>query len=234
MYRCFMTHPRLRNQSAEFRLALPILFGGILVLILSLAVTRCALAGNSGGTDVVRVEEDWELDVSYPNTNDSAPQLMFLISPTSDTNSYYAIFTLNKRDGAVGGLELTIWNGNTLLARTTSSNTASLATDGEKIQWTTRLTIDKNNNLTAEVFNTNGSTKAWGNFDLSVSTGTNLSNLNGYDITGTLSANNSQVDFGNTRVSKLMLQQIRTYTGSGNNSKVTSQLGSAKTVYQYP
>jgi hypothetical protein len=84
------------------------------------------------------------------------------------------------------------------------------------------------------VASSHGGSTEWGNFDLTTSASTTLSDLNSYDITGTVSSNNSGIDFGNTRVSQIVLQAIRTYTGSGNNTKSTSQLGTAKTVYQYP
>jgi hypothetical protein len=185
---------------------------------------------------VVKVEEDWELDVGTPNTNDSAPQLTFLISPTGDTNSYYAVFTVNQRLTLddVGGLQLQIWNGESLLSSTTFAGTSSLSTSGEKIQWTTRMSLSSNGTLTVEAASSHGGSSEWGNFDLTTSASTNLSNLNGYDITGTVSGNNSGIDFGNTRVSQIVLQAIRTFTGTGNNTKSTSQLGSAKTIYSYP
>lgn len=224
-----------RHQRAG-RLALTLL--ATIGLLLAPSILLAGGNGNNGGgsNSVNKVEEDWELDVGTPNTDDSAPQLSFLISPTGDTSSYYAVFTVNQRLTLddVGGLQLQIWNGETLLSSTTFSGTSSLATSGEKIQWTTSMSLSNSGTLTVEVTSTHGGSNAWGNFDLTTSASTNLSDLNGYDITGTLSSNNSGIDFGNTRVSKIVLQAIRTYTGTGNNTKSTSQLGTAKTVYQYP
>jgi hypothetical protein len=209
-------------------------------LLLAPAVSLAGGNGNGGGgsNTIWKVEEDWEADIGTPNTNLGSPQLTFLISTTtpSDGNptGYYAVLTMNQRDGAVGGLELTLYNGSSQLTRTTFSNTSKLSSSGEKIQWTTRMTLS-NNTLTVEAFNTHGSTNAWGNFDITASaTVSGLSDLNSYDITGNTSGNNSGVDFGNARVSKLVVQAIRTYTGTGNNTKTTSQLGAAKTIYSYP
>src|SRR5262249_11155017 len=145
-------------------------------------------------------------------------------------------FTVNQRLtlDSVGGLQLQIWNGETLLSSSTFAGTSSLATAGEKIQWTTSMSLSNSGTLTVEVASSHGGSNAWGNFDLTTSASTPLSDLNGYDITGTVSGNNSGVDFGNTRVSKIVLQAIRTYTGTGNNTKSTSQLGTAKTIYSYP
>jgi hypothetical protein len=69
-------------------------------LFVSLGVTPC-MAGQR--TDITKVDEYWELDLNTPNSANSAPQLTFLISPTGTTNSVYAVFVVNQRDGEVGG-----------------------------------------------------------------------------------------------------------------------------------
>ena len=228
----------LNLKSSTLRWQAGVVLAVIAGLLLVPAIARAGGNGNGGGgsTDVVKVEEDWELDVGTPNTDDSAPQLTFLISPTGDVSSYYAVFTVNQRLtlDSVGGLQLQIWNGESLLSSTTFAGTSSLNNSGEKIQWTTRMSLSSGGTLTVEVASSHGGSNEWGNFDLTTSASTNLSNLNGYDISGTVSGNNSGIDFGNTRVSQIVLQAIRTFTGTGNNTKSTSQLGAAKTIYSYP
>jgi len=197
-------------------------------LFVSLGVTPC-MAGQ--GTDITKVDEYWELDLNTPNSANSAPQLTFLISPTGTTNSVYAVFVVNQRDGEVGGLQLQLWNGTTRLATTTFSDTSSLASAGEKVQWITEMTV---NNGTLTVAIKNLSSDTWGNYGtnqtaLSASTATSLSNFNSYDLN--VSAANSGVDFGDTRVGKLILKKVVTVTG---NQKSTDQLSSEKVIFQYP
>jgi hypothetical protein len=197
-------------------------------LFVSLSVTPC-VAGQ--GTDITKVDEYWELDLNTPNSANSAPQLTFLISPTGTTDSVYGIFVVNQRDGAVGGLQLQLWNGATRLATSTFSDVSSLATTGEKIQWITEMTV---NNGTLTIAIKNLSSNTWGNYGtnqtvLTASTATSLSNFNAYDLN--VSAANSGVDFGNTRVGKLILKKVVTVTG---NQKSTDQLSSAKVIFQYP
>ena len=64
---------------------------------------------------------------------------------------------------------------------------------------------------------------------MTASTATGLSNFNTYNLN--VSAANSGVDFGNTRVGKLILKKVVTTTG---NQKSTDQLGSERVIYQYP
>jgi hypothetical protein len=194
----------------------------------SLGTSQC-VAGQ--GTDINKVDEYWELDLNTPNPANSAPQLTFLISPTGTTNSLYAVFVVNQRDGQVGGLQLQLWNGTTRLATSTFSNGSSLASAGEKVQWITEMTV---NNGTLTVAIKNLSSDTWGNYGtnqtaITASTTTSLSNLNSYDLN--VSAANSGVDFGNTRVGKLSLKKVVTVTG---NQKATDQLGSEKVIFQYP
>jgi hypothetical protein len=197
-------------------------------MFMSLSVTPC-MAGQ--GTDITKVDEYWELDLNTPNSANSAPQLTFLISPTGTTNSVYAVFVVNQRDGEVGGLQLQLWNGTTRLATTTFSDTSSLASAGEKVQWITEMTV---NNGTLTVAIKNLSSDTWGNYGtnqtaLTASTATSLSNFNSYDLN--VSAANSGVDFGDTRVGKLVLKKVVTVTG---NQKSTDQLSSEKVIFQYP
>ena len=84
---------------------------------------------------------------------------------------------------------------------------------GERVNWTTRLSISKGV-LTAEVFDLSSTT--WGNSSgkttiASISAPTSLHDLNSYDPNVT--CQNSGVEFGNMRVQKLMLRKTRVFTG---------------------
>ncbi len=84
--------------SSGLGLAIAFLMYGMVALLFATQ----AIAGQ--GTDITKVGEYWELDLNAPNTFDSAPQLTFLISPVGTADSLYAVFVVNQRDGAVGGL----------------------------------------------------------------------------------------------------------------------------------
>ena len=203
--------------------------GLLAISLVGLATPGQVLAGS--GTDFVKVQEQWEVDLNTPSDARSAPQLTFLISPTGNTSGLYAVFVVNQRDGSAGGLELQLWNGETKIASQTHTSAASLATAGEKIQWTTVMTVSGNpSTLTVSVSGSSPST--WGNFDLSVSTATSMVNLNSYDLN--ISAENSGIDFGNTRVGKLIMKKVIKSTKLNGNSGDTTALGSDRVIYQYP
>lgn len=176
--------------------------------------------GSSGfAQSITMIEEDWELDLLTPNSMKSSPQLVCALSPYANCQSYYATFDINKRstDGAGGGLQVQLWYGQQLLGFGNFSLTDSLDSVGDRIRWTERLSLSNKGVLTFEIVN--GSSQTWpkfpGNGELSVSTNTNLIDLNAYDPNVT--AAYSGVDFGNSRVDKLILRKVRTYT-SGKKS----------------
>jgi hypothetical protein len=180
---------------------------------------------------ITAVEEDWLLEVDAPNPAASSPQVNCLISPAAGPQGVHAVFLLNERTAGTsvgGGLQLQLWNGPTLLGvGSFPASTASLGTSGERITWTTRMSV-ANGVLTIQV--QSGKSNTWGNFgggsQLLVSTPTSLVNLNSYDPN--LTTANSGVDFGNRRVDKLVLRKIRLYSG---NKKLVEQ-ADERVVYQ--
>jgi hypothetical protein len=149
--------------SARFLIAILAVAG-----FLFLAGARPCYAGNGngGGTSITQVEEDWELDLNTPNSADGAPQLTCLMSTSGSTSGIYSVFQINQRtepDGNIGGLQLQLWNGGSLLAVGNFANTSALATAGEKIQWTHRLSVANNGTLTDEIVGLSSSTwsKRW-------------------------------------------------------------------------
>jgi len=197
------------------------------------AMSQAAAGGGVKSTDITQIDENWEAQIGTPNSSLGSPQMTFLISPTGDTSGYYAVFTVNQRDGAVGGLQLTLYNGDTAVsgASQTYSNTSKLATTSEKISWTTSMSYSSGT-LTVSVGNLNSTT--WGNDNkaiLTVSTSASLDYLNSYDLTGGVSAANSGVDYGNQRVSKLTIKSITPYTGNKKTPGADSLGGATKQVY---
>lgn len=198
------------------------------VTLLSLPSSRCIA---TDGLDVIKVDETWEVTLNTPSANDGAPQLTFLISPTASSSGLYGILAFNQRDGAVGGLQLQLWQGETLLTESTFANTSTLSTNGEIIRWTTEIEV-KDGAFSVSIKNLTSTT--WGNFDtdevaLTASTPTTISSLNAYDPN--VSIANTGIDFGSTRVAKLSLKQVKTVT---EDNKATEHLSSEQVLYQYP
>lgn len=233
----FVTLTRSATFQAGLRYALP--FSLVTAaLLMAPAVSHGAAGGSGGGgsiksTDVMQVDEQWEVQIGTPNSSTGSPQMTFLISPTGDTSGYYAILNVNERDGAVGGMQLQLWNGNSVVS-TATYNTSTLATTSEKISWTTSMSISSG---TLQIDVVGLSSTTWGNTNnntaaLTVSANsTGLSNLNNYDLTGALSGNNSGVDYGGNRVSKITIKSITPYLGSKKTPGADSLGGATKQVY---
>jgi hypothetical protein len=160
---------------------------------------------------VVQVEEDWELVVHNPDSGNVAPQVTCTISPNLHLNGLYSTFELNHKTVpafAGGGLHLQTWVGEHNLTRKSHSNSDALASSGETVSWTSRMSVQSNAMTFAIV---NGSSTTWGTFGtgttLTSSYGTSLTNLNSYS--SQLSVQNSGVGFAANRVSSLVLKRVR-------------------------
>ena len=181
-----------------------------------LAVVSLAILSPSQirAENVTSIEEDWQLDIDTPSSVRNSPQINCLTSTGAGIESQHALFLVNEPGSEGGNLRLQLWNGDQLLATTDVPNTSAfLNTVGERINWTTRLSVSKGV-LTAEVFNLSSDT--WGNSSgknsiASVSAPTSLSDLSSYNPNVTCQS--SGVEFGNLRVQKLMLRKTRIYTG---------------------
>ena len=180
------------------------------------AVLWCAAAAAQAPTDVVRVEQDWELVVATPDVATNGPQITCVLSPVGNVESVHAALQLNHRTllrYAPGGRQLQFWEGGVPLSEHTCSNQAVLGAPGETITWTFAMEV-QNNVLTAEVIN--GTSVTWGAFGVGfchLSTPTALANLNGYS--SDVSVRNSGAGFADNRVQSLVLKRVRYRTADG-------------------
>jgi|CXWL01.1.fsa_nt_gi hypothetical protein len=163
---------------------------------------------------VVRVEEDWELDVNEPNGDTTAPQFHTVMSPMPDLESYHAQTLWNYRetpDFVPGGVQLHSYDGETLI-RKRSIESGTLSTTAETITWTQSLETD-GTTLTFSI--SDGISTTWGSFgrDMNISSTANLAQLNEYDPE--TSVTNSCVTFGANRVQSLSIKRVRYYGATG-------------------
>jgi hypothetical protein len=197
-------------------------------LLVVLSVLGCAsLASAQTLPTIVRVEQDWELVVGTPDPDNDAPQIVCVISPLGDVNSWYAAFELNQRSQpcfSPGGLQLQIWEGELPLSEVNSEGEALLANSAEVVRWTQSMEL-VDGALVFEI--TQGTSSTWGSFggggSLRLSINTTLENLNAYDPA--VSVQNSGVGYATNRVHSLVLKKTRLFTSTGeqledNNKKV--------------
>ncbi len=166
---------------------------------------------------VVRVEEDWRLDVGEPDPNVTAPQITTAISPRSDLSGVHAIFNVNYQaleQFAPGGMQLQVWNGDTPVSYYRLRPDDEFDNVSERVTWTQVMSLD-NGGLTFRI--ENGQSTTWGTFGgthlLTESVSTSLTNLNLYDPL--TSVDSSGVTFAANRVDALVLERIRIYTSDG-------------------
>jgi hypothetical protein len=167
-------------------------------------------------SNVVQIEEYWELQIAQPEEDLSAPQATMVMSPVADLSDVHFLFVLNHVNAPgfeSGGMQAQYWDGDNLVSEAVASETGTLANTGETIRWVQRMTVD-DGMLTFEVIN--GESGTWGQFggaDLSFSVPTSLNKLNGY-TTG-VSIGESQVSYAENRVTSLVLTKLRWTKANG-------------------
>jgi hypothetical protein len=165
---------------------------------------------------VVSVEEHWELQVSEPDTERSAPQTTMVMSPKGNVDGVHFLFTLNHStvpDYAPGGMQVQLWQGGELVEERTASNGAALDHSNETIRWVQRISLEEGT-LTFQV--RDGESETWGTFggdDLSLDVSTSLAALNAYRPSVSLSE--SQVGYAENRVVSLTLTKLVWVTEDG-------------------
>lgn len=166
---------------------------------------------------IVRVEEDWELQVATPDPSNDAPQVSVVFAPTADVDWAYAEFDINHHshpDFIPGGLQLQVWSGGRPIVVNNDPDGGVISQPQEKICWTQSMTLD-DGVLTFAIIG--GTSATWGNFGtdgkLSIRTAAPLSDLNGYDTA--VSLRNSGIGFAANRVQSMKIVAVRRYTSDG-------------------
>lgn len=166
--------------------------------------------------NVVRVEEDWHLQVNEPELVNNSPQVTCTMSPVGDVDHEYITFEMNHQSQPgydVGGLHLHAWNGDFLLTSAHTQETVTLNTEHEALTWTQAMSLS-DGCLTYSVIH--GVSSTWGAFggaELSVAMASSLENLDTYDYE--ISVSGTGVGYGANRVASLVLKKVRYFTAGG-------------------
>ena len=167
---------------------------------------------------IVRIEEDWVLQISNPDAGNDAPQITNVISPTPLLGDLHAILELNHStlpDFQSGGLQLQLWKDEDQLNWKTHGSSLKLQTINEIITYTMVMEV-ANGNVTFSIVNGNSTT--WGQFGqpqnlLATSASGTVQNLDGYDPQ--TSVTESEIGYAANRVTKFALSTIRYYDANG-------------------
>jgi hypothetical protein len=189
------------------------------VAVSGLAFLPVAAAQEAGDPPtIVRVEEDWRLEVRVPDPDANAPQISSVFAPTADVDFGYAEFAINHHshpDYIPGGLQLLVWCGGEPIVVNNDPDGGILNQPNETITWTQSLAFGDDGVLTFGVGN--GQSQTWGAFGndgrLQIRTVAQLANLNGYSTD--VSVANSGVGFASNRVTVLKITAVRRYASDG-------------------
>lgn len=163
---------------------------------------------------VLRIEEDWRMQLNEPDRHVDSPQFHTIMTPYANLDSYFAQVLWNYRetpDFSAGGVQLQSYNGTRLQSRR-SLEYGRLSTSAETIRWTQALETD-GTRLTFEVVN--GESSTWGTFgrDMRIADHADLPSLDQYNPD--VSVRESCVTFGANRVNSLRIVEVRYYGASG-------------------
>lgn len=190
-----------------------------LVAFASILATWSAPAAALDGPNIFKVEETWELVVTSANPTSGGPQLNTLMSPYSDADDYYGLFTINYIDlpaFSVGGMQAQLWNDKTALSNDPHREGIPLQNDNETITWTQTLELAAG---TLSFHVQNGTSTTWGAFgELDYCRAeypvTGVTNLNGY--TPDTSVEYAQKwGLERDRISNLRITRVRKWDGEG-------------------
>ncbi|MCA9092659.1 MAG: hypothetical protein KDA68_04180 [Planctomycetaceae bacterium] len=172
-------------------------------------------------TDVIRVEEDWELHIGLPDPDTNGPQIQNTFSVREDLNGDYAVWEINHASQPSyrrGGMQLQLWRYDSIDHYRDFEAGTMLSLEDETIHYTLSAEI-KDGRLRFAV--ANGTSDSWGTFGTSgdgescnsVSHETNLTNLNTYRTETSLA--NSGINYASHRVKRFSIREVRYYSSSG-------------------
>jgi len=167
---------------------------------------------------VIRVEEDWELNITQPDTELAAPQVGTVMSPLQSTDGVFVVFLLNHRfnELALGGTEVQFWSGDYQFGARRDTKPV-LSSENEKVTWTQKLMVKGPVGSRYLCFRViNGHSNTWGDFGgtepLHMNLETTLEDLSGYS--SQFSVHNSGVTYASNRVASLVLKAVRGYSAT--------------------
>lgn len=166
---------------------------------------------------IIKVEEDWRVEVGTPALEDHAPQIVTVLSPVGNLEKEHAVFELNHTtypEYFPGGMQLQGWRGEWLSSYGSTPHQQRLNLADEVITFTSSMKIEDG---VLEFQIKNGVSQTWSTFGgsgyLKVRHNTTLDNLGAYKPA--VSAANSRVAFASHRVKKLVLSKVRYYSQEG-------------------
>jgi hypothetical protein len=171
------------------------------------------------GADIVKIEEDWVIDIANPDPDADCPQIVTVFGPADPSVGTHAIFELNHGtlpDFSEGGMQLQVWFGDSLVGYRRQHAPAELYIGIERLTYTTVTEVV---NRKVKLYVSNGQSLTWGEFGdtgttaLKVELDTWRDHLNDWNTENAIS--HSRVVYGANRVNKFKRTAVRYYTADG-------------------
>ncbi len=173
--------------------------------------------------NVVRIEEEWALQVREPDLQLNSPQITTAMLPFGGSSSVIAYLDINHSsapDYSPGGFQVRLESPSNSSSKRILGGT-SLNRNSETIKWT-QVLVKYQDQVSFGIVS--GSSQTWGYFGgiesfTSCNVGNGNSSLDNYSPTDSLQ--NSGVIFGGNRVASLTLLRVRIYNSLGQMVEVT-------------
>jgi len=171
------------------------------------------------GVDIIRIEEDWLLNIADPDPAADCPQVVTVFGPTDPSSGTHCVFELNhgtEPNFNEGGMQVQVWWGDNLVGYKTQHAPTEFYVAIEQVTYTTVIEVQ---NAKLNLFVTNGESVTFGNFgdsgttSLKIQLDTARTNLNAFDPGNSIE--HSRVSYGANRVNRFVRSEIRYYTASG-------------------
>lgn len=180
-----------------------------LCLTLVLALTDSAL-GQTLGSSLERVEEDWVALLAEPESATTSPQIMNFISPNQSTSEIFGLVQVNHRGApefSGGGLQVQGWVGSSLMNTANASRTEVLNRNADAVRYTVAMQ-KVSQGIRFELLN--GRSRTWGQFATTpVSATVPVNEPSLADYSPDFSVANTTVNLGAHRIDLLYLTATR-------------------------
>jgi len=220
------TLPRTLNPMARLRHR-----AGLALVVTALLACSGEIQTAESDQQIVRVEEDWILQIGSPDTDSNGPQILNTISVQEDLDSDYAVFEINHSTQPAyhrGGMQLQAWCHGSINEYRDLESGVMLAHENETLRYTLAMEVD-DGHVRFSILN--GQSETWEEFggheESRVSLSTELTSLNSYRPQTSVA--NSGISYASHRVKRLALKEVRYFSASGHVRTESNE----RVVYSY-
>lgn len=174
----------------------------------------------SAQAEIMRIEEDWELELIQPDAALDAPQVLIVFSPLGEEDGRHFEVDINHASlpYASGGLQIRAVQGDTTVDQRRILDGQRLTVESDLIRWT-QIVERQTDGIVFGI--ANGSSASWGPFGEATTYVTLPTDGGNFHYVPAHSLNRSGVIYAGNRVSRLTLARVRYVDSEGNTNEVS-------------